>query len=149
MSDPKGTSGPARHGNGARYMFLFLLGLVLGVVATVMVLRAWSARQDPFPQSVMNVQQWHMGQLRNLVEQNRCNATDSLPHLRSLRVLTNDVEPAFPDLRDDARFAQHASQLRARLDQLLVSPPVDCPGISSAMQAIGETCKGCHQDFRG
>jgi hypothetical protein len=37
-------------------------------------------------------------------DQNRCAATDTLPHLQALRTMANDIEPAFPDLRDDARF---------------------------------------------
>ncbi|MBA3487068.1 MAG: hypothetical protein H0T88_07760, partial [Lysobacter sp.] len=57
-------SDPHRQGNGARYLFMLLLGLVLGIVATVMALRALEARRDHFPGSVMQVQQWHLGRLR-------------------------------------------------------------------------------------
>ena len=42
-----------------------------------------------------------------------------------------DLEPAFPDLKDDARFAQHASKLRATLDAALASPPLNCSGITA------------------
>lgn len=71
----------------ARYLFLFLLGLAVGIFATVMVVRAIQARADHFPSSVMHVQQWHMGQLLQRAEENRCNATDVLPHLRALRTM--------------------------------------------------------------
>ena len=103
-------------GTGARYFFLFLVGLVAGVICTVMAMRALEARKDPFHESVMHVQQWHMGQLKANTEQNRCNATDTLPHLQALRTMADDIEPAMPDLRDDERFAKAASQLRAALD---------------------------------
>ncbi|WP_149194005.1 cytochrome c [Luteimonas suaedae] len=132
-----------------RYLFLFLLGLVAGVVATVMIVRAIQARADRFPDSVMQVQQWHLGQLRSRVEENRCSATDLLPHLRALRTMSDDLEPAFPKLRDDKRFAQHASHLRATLDAALASPPLHCAGLGATAKEIGEACSGCHRDFRG
>ena len=136
-------------GAGARYFFLFLVGLVAGVIGTVMAMRAWDARQDHFHKGVMHVQQWHFGQLKANVEQNRCAATDTLPHLQALRTMANDIEPAFPDLRDDERFTKASSQLRAALDDTLASPPLNCAGVGTAMGKIGEACKACHQDFRG
>lgn len=149
MSDPNVTSTTPRKGNGSKYLFLLLLGLVIGVVATVMALRAIDARKDHFHESVMHVQQWHVGQLKANVEQNRCGATDTLPHLQTLRVLANDLEPAFPDLRDDQRFIDHSSKLRATLDAALSSPPLNCAGVATTVQNVGEACKACHQDFRG
>jgi len=134
--------------SASRYLFLFLIGLVIGVVATVMAMRALDARKDHFPGSVMHVQQWHMGALKKKVEQNRCAATDVLPNLKALRVMADDLEPAFPDLADDQRFAEHASRMRARLDSALASPPLNCAGVSTTVADLGETCKGCHQDFR-
>jgi hypothetical protein len=139
----------ARSSNATKYLFLFLIGLVLGVIATVMAVRAIQARKDHFPDSVMHVQQWHLGQLKSKVEQNRCAATDILPNLRTLRALADDLEPAFPDLRDDKRFAEHASRMRARLDAALASPPLNCAGVGTTASDIGEACKACHQDFRG
>lgn len=150
MNDPNPSPAtPVRKGNGSKYLFLLLLGLVIGAVATVMAMRALDARKDHFPESVMQVQQWHLGQLRSSIEQNRCGATDTLPHLQSLRVLANDLEPAFPDLRDDQRFADHASKLRATLDANLSSPPLNCEGVGAAVKDLGDSCKACHQDFRG
>jgi hypothetical protein len=147
MSEPA----PAlpRKTQASRYLFLFLIGLVTGVIATVMTLRAIEARRDHFPDSVMHVQQWHMGQLSANLQQNRCAATDTLPHLRTLRALADDLEPAFPDLRDDARYIKHASDMRARVDAALASPPLNCAGLGATVKTIGEGCKACHQDFRG
>ncbi len=136
-------------GTGARYFFLFLVGLVAGVICTVMAMRALEARKDHFPDSVMRVQQWHMGQLKANMDHNRCNATDTLPHLQALRTMADDIEPALPDLRDDERFAKAASQLRAALDSARANPPLNCTGVGAAMQEIGAACKACHQDFRG
>lgn len=149
MSDPDpATTAAARKGHGSRYLFLFLLGLVIGIIATVMAVRAIDARKDHFHDSVMHVQQWHLGQLQSNVEQNRCGPTDTLPHLQALRTMANDIEPAFPDLRDDKRFVDHTSKMRASLDASLASPPLNCAGVATTAGNIGEACKACHQDFR-
>ena len=135
-------------GNAARYLFLFLIGLVVGVVGTVMAMRAIDARQDHFPTSVMHVQAWHAGQLKANTDQNRCAATDTLPHLQALRTMADDIEPAFPDLRDDERFSKAAGGLRAALDAARNSPPLNCAGVGAVMKDVGAACKACHQDFR-
>lgn len=137
-----------RPSNFGRYLFLLLFGLVLGAVATVMALRALEARKDHFPEALMHVQQWHLGQLKADMEQNRCNATDVLPHLQALRMTANDLDAAFPDLRDDQRFATASAAMRAAMDKAVASPPLTCEGVGAAMKSIGESCKGCHQDFR-
>lgn len=134
--------------NASRYLFLFLIGLAVGILGTVMAMRAIDARQDHFPGSVMEVQAWHMAQLKAATQQNRCAATDTLPHLQALRTMADDIEPAFADLQDDARFTKAASQLRAALDQARANPPLNCAGVERAMQDIGGACKACHQDFR-
>jgi cytochrome c556 len=138
-----------RPSNFGRYLFLLLFGLVLGAVATVMALRALEARKDHFPEALMHVQQWHLGQLKGDMEQNRCNATDVLPHLQALRMTANDLDAAFPDLRDDQRFSTASAAMRAAMDKAVASPPLTCEGVGAALKSIGETCKGCHQDFRG
>lgn len=140
---------PARKPSAAgRYLFVLLLGLIVGVVCTVMLLRALDARRDHFPESLMHVQQWHMNQLKAAVEGNRCAATDVLPHLQALRALGNDVEPGFPDLADDRRFKDHASKYRGALDAALANPPLNCAGAGTTLQDLGQACKACHQDFR-
>lgn len=135
-------------GSAARYFFLFLIGLVAGVIGTVMAMRALDARKDHFPESLMYVQQWHLSQLHANVEQNKCGAIDTIPHLQALRTTANSLEQAFPDLSDDERFAKHASGLRAALDTSLATPPLNCPGLGIAAKDVGEACKACHQDFR-
>lgn len=139
---------PSRKTQAGRYLFLFLLGLVIGVVAAVMALRAIDARKDHFPESVMQVQAWHLGRLDNAAEQSRCSATDTLHDLQVLRAMVDDIEPAFPELSDNKRFVRHASQLRAALNDVLASPPRNCQALDKAIARIGEACKACHQDFR-
>ena len=135
-------------GPAARYFFLFAIGLVVGIVATVMGMRAWNARQDPFPDALMHVQQWHMGQLKGNLDANRCNATDVLPHLAALRMTSDDIERAFPQLADDPRFKKAAGDMRATLDAARANPPMNCTNVGTVMKDVGAACKACHQDFR-
>ena len=135
----------------AKYLFVFAIGLVLGMIAIVMLLRSLESRktwQDHYPHAVMQLFSAQTAQLRANAEANRCNPTDTLPFLQSLRSLGNDLEPAFPDLREDQRFATHASHFRATLDAALASPPLGCESLAQANKQIGEACKACHQDFR-
>lgn len=135
--------------NAGRYLFLLILGLVLGVIATVMAMRALEQRKDPFPDALMHVQQWHMGQLKADMEQNRCAATDVLPHLQALRTTANDLDAAFPELAHDQRFQAASAAMRAATDKAVSNPPLSCEGIGATMKSLGEGCKGCHQDFKG
>lgn len=145
---PTNTPKPASGNAAARYFFLFLLGLAVGIVGTVMALRALDARKDHYPESVMHVMDAHVGALKGNIGANRCAATDTLPHLQALRMMANDIEPAFGDLREDARFAKHASDLRASLDGALANPPLACAGVEAALKDVGGDCKACHQEFR-
>jgi len=150
MSEPNpAMASTPRARNGSRYLFLLLLGLAVGVFATVVAMRALDQRKDHFPEAVMQVQARHMDDLKANVDSNRCGATDTLPHLQALRTMANDLEPAFPDLSDDKRFADHASKMRASLDAALASPPLNCPGVGKVLENVGGSCKSCHQDFRG
>lgn len=138
-----------RAGNAAaRYFFLFLVGLAVGIVGTVMALRALDARKDHYPESVMHVMAAHIGALKTSMEQSRCTASDVLPHLQALRTMAGDIEPAFGDLREDKRFAAHAADLRASLDGALAAPPMACAGVGAVLEEVGGDCKACHQDFR-
>lgn len=132
----------------SRYLFVLVAGLVLGIIATVMVLRAWQERQDPFPSALMTVMARQSGQLRDSQQQNRCTQADSQPRLQALRLLTNDIDAAFPGLKDDVRFQQRASALRAALNDALANPPADCQALEQVNRSIGESCKACHQDFK-
>ena len=58
----------------------------------------------------MHVQHWHMDKLGKAVEQNRCAATDTLPHLKALRTTADDLERRSPTLADDQRFSDHGEQ---------------------------------------
>lgn len=143
MTEPSRTQS-----NASRYLFVLIAGLLIGGVATVMAIRAIQARQDPFPHSLMNVMARQSQLLGDSRKQNRCTINDSTPRLQTLRLLTNDLDLAFPGLRDDARFQQHASRFRATLNDALAAPPADCTALATVTEQLGNDCKACHQDFR-
>ena len=145
-------SQPTNPSNASRYLFLFLIGLVIGVIGVVMVLRAIEGRktwEDHFPDAAMHVMDAHAAQLKAATKANRCSAADVLPHLQTLRYMANDLEPALPGLSDDPRFIGHASHFRATLDSTLAEPPLNCAGVEAAIKQLDDGCKACHQDFRG
>ena len=143
MNDPSRTQSTA-----SRYLIVLILGLLVGIVATVMGMRAIQARQDHFPGSLMQVMARQTQLLNESLKQNRCTSNDSTPRLQSLRALSNDLELAFPSLRDDARFQQHSSDFRAVLDKALAEPPADCEVLKVVTGQVASGCKGCHQDFK-
>jgi len=146
MSDP---ANPARPPSQAsRYLFVLIAGVVIGAICSVMALRAIQARQDPFPDSLMTVMSKQAQLLDDSQKQNRCSVNDTTPRLQTLRALANDLETAFPGLRDDQRFQQHASRFRATLNDALAKPPADCASLAAIAQKIGSDCKACHQDFK-
>ena len=131
-----------------RYLFVLALGLLIGLVATVMVGRALQARRDPFPDSLMQVMQRQSHLLQQAQQQNRCSLADSVPRLQALRLLSNDLDLAFPHLQHDRRFQAHASAYRGRLNDALAAPPADCTALATLVQAVQDDCRACHQDFR-
>lgn len=152
MSDPQSTAPTTGKPNAAaRYLFMLLIGLVIGVVGTVMVLNAidkGKSWRDRYPYATMHLLQAHSAQLAGKVKGNRCTVSDSLPHLQALRTLANDLEPAFPGLADDARFEEHSATMRSALDRALANPPTSCETLGEAASKVGESCRACHQDFR-
>lgn len=132
----------------ARYLYVLIAGLLIGVVATVMGMRAIQARQDHFPDSLMTVMSKQVQLLGESQKQNRCTINDTAPRVQTLRALANDLEVAFPGLRDDERFQQHANRFRATLNDALAKPAADCASLAALPQKIGSDCKSCHQDFK-
>jgi len=130
-----------------RHVILIVLGLAIGIIGTVMAMNALNSGPH-LPQSVMTLQEFHAHALDTNIKQNHCAATDNLPHLQTLRALSNDIEPAFLPIGDEQGFRQKASNLRASIDAALVVPPADCAALGAAITRISRECKGCHDQFK-
>ena len=139
---------PRRPSSAARYLVVFVVGVFAGVMCAVMLLRALQARQDPFPDALMQVMAHQTAALKASATANRCAATDAIPRLQSLRAMANDLEGAFPGLREEDGFVAAAGALRGTLDSALSAPPSDCAQVGVVLERIGEDCRACHQQFR-
>ncbi|MDR7192861.1 hypothetical protein [Luteimonas terrae] len=149
---PSATPPPRAPSSAAGYLVVFAIGLLMGVVLIVVMLRAVEARktwQDRYPAALMQLYQAQMAQLSRTLDANRCTTSDILPHLQTMRALSNDLEPAFPDLRDHRGFVAHATDTRRTLDAALAVPPTACAGLRTTIDTIDDTCRACHQEMRG
>jgi len=130
---------------------MFLLGLMLGVIGVVMALRAIESGrtwQDHYPDAVMHLLSAHSAQLQQQMGERHCMPEDLLPHMQALRILGNDLEPAFTGPGGDRRFTAHAREFRNQLDRTLADPPHTCTQLEQAITDIRAACRACHQDFR-
>lgn len=149
---PPSATPPRAPSAAAGYLVVFVIGLLIGIVLIVVMLRTFDARktwQDTYPTALMQLYQAQIAQLSGTLEANRCAPADTLAHLQTLRALSNDLEPAFPDLRDHRGFVAHADDTRRTLDAALSSLPMDCASLRTTIDSIGDTCSACHQDLRG
>lgn len=58
------TDAPPNQSRAARYAFMLVLGVLIGLVTTVMVARVLQARRDPVPDSLMHVMAYQLRALR-------------------------------------------------------------------------------------
>ena len=130
-----------------RHALLIVLGLAIGIIGTVMAMSARNSRPN-WPQNLMAMQGFHMRALNTNIKRNHCAVTDNLPHLQTLRALSNDIEPIFLPVENEQDFRQKAGKLRTSIDAMLASPPADCAAVGAAMSRIDHECKGCHDEFR-
>ncbi|EGD11412.1 hypothetical protein XVE_0222 [Xanthomonas vesicatoria ATCC 35937] len=126
---------------------MLVLGLLIGLITTVMVARVLQARRDPLPDSLMHVLDY---QLRALQPQPgaMCTAAQQQARLQSLHLLANELEPAFPQIGEDRRFGEHAQALRVVLEQARRSAPSSCAAFAPIKRQISDACEACHRDFR-
>ncbi|UOT00574.1 cytochrome c [Xanthomonas arboricola] len=138
---------PTEQSRASRYAFLLVLGILIGLVCTVMVARVLQARRNPVPDSLMQVMAYQLRALQPDAD-GGCNQARQRARLQSLRLLADELEPAFPDIGEDRRFEEHASALRTVLDQAQRTPPADCAALAAVRPQINDACEACHRDFR-
>ncbi len=130
-----------------RSLVLFLVGLAVGAITTVLIVNAIN-RGPHYDKAVMTMMGAHMQVMDRNIKQNRCAATDLTPHLQVLRLVANDIEPAFPDMQDQAQFGRYATALRAAADGALQAPPASCAAAAATLSKLDKACDACHRDYR-
>ncbi|KLD71484.1 hypothetical protein [Xanthomonas pisi] len=140
---------PPNQSRAARYAFMLVLGVLIGLITTVMVARALQARRDPLPDSLMQVLDYQLRALQPPPGE-ACVPAQQQARLQSLRLLADELEPAFAQTGEDRRFGEHAQALRVALAQAQAqrSAPSSCAAFVPIKRQISETCQACHRDFR-
>jgi len=131
-----------------RLIALFLIGLFLGAAGTLIAINAMN-RQTPWSKATMAVMGQHMQAMGQNVKSNRCATGDFLPKLQTLRLVANDIEPAFAEDGKDPLFGRYAADLRAAGDAALAAPPGTCASANATLSSLKKTCDSCHREFRG
>lgn len=130
-----------------RALILLLVGLFIGAACTLIGMN-YLRRGTAYPNGMMVVMGAQLKHLDTAVAQNRCSSADILPRLQTLRLVANDIEPAFIDMTGDHPFLRYASDLRAAIDASLALPPTSCKAVTAAIGQIDKRCDGCHRDYK-
>jgi cytochrome c556 len=131
-----------------RLIVLFLIGLALGAIGTLIAINTLN-RQTPWSKATMAVIGQQMKAVGGSVKANHCAATDLQPKLQTLRLVANDIEPAFGEDGKDPQFGRYAADLRAAADAALAKPPANCTEANAVLTSLDKACDSCHRDFRG
>ena len=130
-----------------RLFILFLVGLFVGAAGAVMAVNALN-RGPHYDKAVMTVLGQQMKAMDRSIKQNRCASADLSPRLQTLRFVANDLEPAFPDLQEDAQFGRYAGELRAAADVGLQAAPANCAAAGAVLARLDKSCDACHREYK-
>src|SRR5690606_23678076 len=98
-----------------RSVVMLLIGLVVGALCSITLLRALSEGNE-YPKGVMALMGKHFGALREVADAGQCEAATVAHHAATLRQVALDLEPAFlPTGGDDAAFRAYSERLRHRV----------------------------------
>lgn len=150
MRPPEVPRAPGSPSSTARYAVVLIVGVVAGAFTLLIGLRMLEHRttwQDRHPRALMQLHQSHVERLADALAQARCDVDTVRTHLASLRVLSDDLEAAFPAWRDHRGFVGHADALRRTLDASL-NGPADCATLAAGLDAVRADCQACHRDTR-
>jgi cytochrome c556 len=131
-----------------RSLVALVVGLLMGGLLTVIGMNSLR-KGTAYPNGTMAVMSAQMGHLDAKVKAGACTAEDLASPLLTLAALGNDLEPAFLPTADDEAFSGHAGDYRAAVDAAAAALPANCAEANANLDAIGATCKACHQQFKG
>lgn len=128
-----------------RAALLILLGLVIGVIGTSQVMNALAER-NPMPKAVMHTMVYHMGELRQAMKSQQCDAAKIQQHLLRMQSTATDILPTFGIA--DPEFATDANRLESSLQQAIAAAPATCAALTTALKPVGAACHDCHEKYR-
>lgn len=128
-----------------RAALLILLGLVIGVIGTAQVMNALAER-NPMPKAVMHTMGYHMGELRQAMKSQQCDAAKIQQHLLRMQSTATDILPTFGIA--DPEFATDANRLESSLQQAIAAAPATCAALTTALKPVGAACHDCHEKYR-
>lgn len=129
-----------------RAAILLTIGLAIGAASSASLVNRLN-RASAYPDGVMTVMGQQMKSLNKNIKANHCAPADLTTQLQTLRLLANNIEPAFEAMQSDAQFGRYASDLRAAADGALAAPLTSCPLASAAFDKIDKACDSCHRDY--
>ena len=129
-----------------RYLVCLIGGALIGALVAVTIANVLGQR-NAYPRALMDVMQHDLGRARDLVHANQCTTPDANATAGHLKLISNDIEPAFlaPGAHDRV-FSQYASDLRDAVAAFAAAQ--DCPARTEALTKIGHACDACHRDYK-
>lgn len=145
----------------AKIRIALALGIGLGVLSSAHALTD-SEEIIKFRQSVMAAIGGHMGALNRIVRDKVDFKDQLVTHAEPIAALSKDVIALFPPDSDFGetralpevwskrqQFEQSAKDLEKAAQAFLeASKQGDKSALMSSYKDLGDTCKGCHEDFR-
>lgn len=130
-----------------KFVVLLLVGIFIGALGAVAGISAMR-QGPPYHAVVMGVLGKQSQALRAMREAGQCPPADMARRLDVMRAIAGETDAAFLPVGDDDLFRQHSSAMQERLVAAVAAPPQDCDALGPVLASVGETCKGCHEDFR-
>ena len=96
----------------------------------------------------MAVMGQQMKALDSSMKANHCAPTDLTPRLQTLRLVANDIEPAFAGHARRAAVRPLRQRPARRRGCRAAGPAGQLRGRQAALTSLGKACDSCHRDFR-
>jgi hypothetical protein len=130
-----------------RYLVCLIGGALFGALMTLTAANILSQR-NAWPRALMTVMQHELGQARDKLRDDRCDAPELASSVVRLRLLSTDIEPALLAAgAHDRVFSQYAKDLRDAI-AAFEATGTDCAVRRQAVTRVADACEACHRDYK-
>lgn len=127
-----------------RHAVTLFIGLLVGVILTVITIRTLNSRKDAYPEALMNVIKHELIAANKTASLPACN--DNANALDKLALLSNDIIIAMPDQgTPDRVFHQYISNFH---EKVVAAGQSECAQRKQALTDVKHACDDCHRDYR-